>query len=99
MSREDFLEKIRELEKERINLKRDYILEHAPYPINSIVDVIDNRNDALLFRGVITQYFVFSLSGNIDVAIHKITKKGKISNNIRKYYKIDDSNIRIVRVD
>lgn len=99
MSREEYLEKIRELEKERINLKRDYILEHAPYPINSIVEVIDNRTDALLVRGVITKYFVFSIYGYINVAIHKITKKGKIANNCPRIYKIDDPNIRIVRVD
>lgn len=97
MRKEEFLEKIKQLNDARINLKRDYILEHAPYPINTIVKVKDNRSGELLFEGVISTYFVSSLTGRIDVVIHKITKKRTISKSIRKYYNIEDSKIIIIR--
>lgn len=99
MSREEFLEKIKELNEERFKLKRDYISEHAPYPINSIVKVIDNQTGKLLFKGAITTYFLSTINGHIDVAIHKITKKGKICFNIREYYNLDDSTISIIKED
>lgn len=99
MSREEFVEKIEKLEKERFNLKREYISEHTPFPINSIVEVRDNRTGKLLIKGVVATYFVSTITGIINVVIHKITKKGKTCNDNWKYYNIEDSSFKIIKLD